>query len=402
MTRALARQLLRLPSFERLSETSIDIENLLARLNMNAEERLTRNHLRNVIRLSQLTDETITEYLSKFQEELMQATKITIHEAKAFLYRIYDLADLMRRPLLLSMVVATILAGGVNIQDRSLILGPSTLYDLYTQLCVKRDLQKGEKSQFLSEEERLQACRQIALQMLDTGSIELRNSEVYEAVEKARLTRVVEKRKSSLRLSALESAVTDIRVCSFLSHGKDGTLRFAHKSYFEFFVAQALVVACQNTIETLIPFSKRHLGKEILYFLGSFARDLDSFGRMITAVLKRAPQNAEGLMNLCARIAFASGTSLERLGLCGVTVDNVELHRANVAHVSFDNVRFINASMHEVPTKCVRCVSPFENQYRRANFRHASTASVPLLQKNVRCNPDNAASRAASCPCSGW
>ena len=53
-------------------------------------------------------------------------------------------------------------------------------------------------------------------------------------------------------------------------------------------------------------------------------------------------------------------------------------------------------------TNRVRCRSPFENQYRRANFRHASTASVPLLQKNVRCSPESAARRAASCPCSGW
>ena len=46
-------------------------------------------------------------------------------------------------------------------------------------------------------------------------------------------------------------------------------------------------------------------------------------------------------------------------------------------------------------TTCVRG-APCGDQYRRANFRQASTASVPLLQKNARGSPDSAASLAAS------
>jgi hypothetical protein len=53
-------------------------------------------------------------------------------------------------------------------------------------------------------------------------------------------------------------------------------------------------------------------------------------------------------------------------------------------------------------TKPVRDVCPCDCQYLRANFRHASIASVPLLQKNARSRPVSADSRAASSPCSGW
>ena len=42
--------------------------------------------------------------------------------------------------------------------------------------------------------------------------------------------------------------------------------------------------------------------------------------------------------------------------------------------------------------------SPRLCQYRRANFRQASTASVPLLQKNARGRPDRPASSSASWP----
>ena len=42
-------------------------------------------------------------------------------------------------------------------------------------------------------------------------------------------------------------------------------------------------------------------------------------------------------------------------------------------------------------TNRVRPRTPCVNQKRRANFRHASMASVPLLQKNARCSPEKAA-----------
>ena len=69
----------------------------------------------------------------------------------------------MRRPLLLHMVVATIIAGRVDLSNKDITLGPSTLYDLYTQISVKRDLSKAPKTQFLSEAARLRACRFISL-----------------------------------------------------------------------------------------------------------------------------------------------------------------------------------------------------------------------------------------------
>ena len=52
-------------------------------------------------------------------------------------------------------------------------------------------------------------------------------------------------------------------------------------------------------------------------------------------------------------------------------------------------------------TNCVRGV-PCACQKRRENFRHASTASAPLLQKNARGSPESSDRRAASSDCSGW
>jgi hypothetical protein len=181
--------------------------------------------------------------------------------------------------------------------------------------------------------------------MLLKGTIELRGADIYEAIASAQLDTVVKASKED-RSAALERSLTDIRVCSFLSYTEDGFLRFAHKSYFEFFVAQACVLACQNGPQALSEFSQRPLGKEIMYFLGSFARDQEQFRAIVIAIIKGGDRvNYRGL---ACRIAFASGTGLSRLSLVNDTINDVELRKANVDSVFFNNCSFESVLMSEL------------------------------------------------------
>lgn len=347
MARSLARQLNKPPALERVRATSFDVDHLLERLQLNTAEKLTRANLQTVVRLSHLTDEKISAYLKKFDDEFRRSTSVTGEEVKEFLYRIYDLEDLMKRPLLLHMVVATVIAGKVDLSNKELSIGPSTLYDVYTQLSVQRDRSKNALGQYLSESERLEICRRLAMKMLDKGSIELSASEVREAVVRAHLPTVA-RALASEREAALESAVTDIRVCTFLSRGDDGSLRFAHKSYFEFFVAQELVVGCKSDIDALGSFSARRLTKEVLYFLGSFARDVESFGRTILAALRELRRESEGVAALCQRIAFGSGSLLSDLRVQGGTISEVDLRRADATSACFEAVAFDNVLVRDL------------------------------------------------------
>src|SRR5262249_46034017 len=156
----------------------------------------------------------------------------------SFLFQIYDLEDLLTRPLLLNMTVQTILAGKIDIKNQALQIGPATLYELYTQLSAHRD-HRRETAQFLTGGGRLSVCREIALSMLRKNTNILSGSEVSEAVDRAQLSCV---KRSKDGREDLERAVTDVRVCTFLSFTDNGSLRFTHKSFFEFFVAQSLAI----------------------------------------------------------------------------------------------------------------------------------------------------------------
>jgi hypothetical protein len=69
----------------------------------------------NVVAISQLDKSAIISYLLKYEAALLEITGRTVEQAAEFLYRTYDLEDLMRRPLLLKMIVETILGGDVDI-----------------------------------------------------------------------------------------------------------------------------------------------------------------------------------------------------------------------------------------------------------------------------------------------
>src|SRR5262249_31943448 len=155
--------------------------------------------------------------------------------------------------------------------------------------------------QFLGEDERLMACRELAMKMLTTGSLELTGTQVEHAVKQARLPTIRDAEPDD-RQGALERAVTDVRVCSFLSSTHDGSLRFGHKSYFEFFVAQQLVLSAQYASDSFSQFARKRLSKEIIYFLGSFARDLEFFGQTTIKVLRNTIAADSATRELAVRI----------------------------------------------------------------------------------------------------
>jgi hypothetical protein len=138
------------------------------------------------------------------------------------------------------MIVQTVLKTDINIRDQTLRLGPAKLYDLYTQMCALRDIRRDRRNQFLSHKERLEVCRGIAEAMSRKGRMELTLQEVLGAIAECDL-RTVNRAQSLGDQEVLMRARTDVSVCSFLRFGDDGSLRFAHNSFCEFFVAQNLV-----------------------------------------------------------------------------------------------------------------------------------------------------------------
>lgn len=327
------------PQFARVATGGLDISRMLRKLDLEPGQHLPAKHLHHVMSVQKLGDSDVLEYLKRFASGLRLKTGLSPEDAKAKLYKIYDLRDLMSRPLLLHMLVTTIVEGGGNILDATTPLGPASIYELYTQLCVIRDYEKWGGNQVLSRDDRLRVSRAVAQSMLRNGVLELPASAVREALEAANVPYLTDAEPGD-RIDRIDRALTDIRVCSFLTQSDEGGgLRFAHKSYFEFFVAQAAILAWQQDFAALGRFAAYSVGKEIVYFLGSYARDQDSLGRMVKGALRSGVNEAGALGGLLRRILFASGTLLSDAELQGGRVESVEMVRASPRNTALRGIR---------------------------------------------------------------
>jgi hypothetical protein len=330
-----------------MSRSGINLGRLMGKLHIGEPGSLTKSQFSNALRIQQLDRKQIEECLQKRAAEIRRAVDMSVGEFQAFLYGIYDLEDLMRRPLLLKMIVETVLAAEVDIRSAEAKLGPSTLYDLYTQMCAIRDVKKASVQQYLTEVERLSACRSIALAMFDKGRIELRPGEVMDAISAAGLPAITTS-TAAKRPEALTRALTDVRLCSFLRFEDDGSLSFAHKSYLEFFIAQTIFIGVKGDPSSFDRFAQWHLSRETLYFLGSFARDQEDFGAMLRLAIRGRPPSSPERRNFLYAIAFASGVVLDRSRLEGGEVCNVELRRALVKSTSICDLTLHSTRIRDV------------------------------------------------------
>jgi hypothetical protein len=292
--------------------------------------------------IDQLTKESMLIYLQKFEDELRKKTGASPVEILNFLTGIYDIQSLMERPLLLNMIVFTILEGKLSLDDPQARWGPAILYELYTQLCAQRDLKF--RSEGLTAEERLAACRYMAVAMHEKGSIELDRSEVAEAVAKVK-AKAFKRMDADVKADLLERYVTDVQVCSFLSFSPNGMLRFGHRSYYEFFMAQWLVVSCDADYTFFSRLLTQSLTAEVLYFLASYARDNDEFGKAVRIGLQGHRRPSVAAQILFRRIAFGTGVWLSGMNFRNVAVQDVQVARgpidgAQLEGVKLERIRF--------------------------------------------------------------
>jgi hypothetical protein len=138
--------------------------------------------------------------------------------------RIYDLADLAHRPMLLSMIAATM---PYLAQQPRIYAG--VLYETYTDEWMKKNL--TEQRTILGSVEKRALMQDLAWEMFrrDTSSVHY-----------SELPRAVQESLDFSRTALLYHYEHDVRVQSFLQRDSAGYYSFAHKSFMEFFIAQRL------------------------------------------------------------------------------------------------------------------------------------------------------------------
>jgi uncharacterized protein YjbI with pentapeptide repeats len=178
-------------------------------------------------------------------------------------------------------------------------------------------------------------CQIIALLMARSNNLQVSWADIlrhvaHEASEDGAVARIFE-------TFNLDDIAADIRVCSFLRFGDDGTLRFAHKSFMEFLVAQFIFE--QNLVRLNVGPLAMPLSQEMLFFLSEFAKVNREFagricvGRLLQATRKPRKLNQEQFETI-RRNMFATNLianferknlSVERLAIASLQFSEAEI-----------------------------------------------------------------------------
>jgi len=237
------------------------------------------------IKLKTFGIEQVEIFLSNYNDKFLSISKNEFDwkDVKDFLCTIYDITDLMKRPILLDMIVQTVLEGAIDIRNNEIIIGPTSLYEIYTDMQFDRDWQKGKvRQQLLTKEQRRLFAQALAVSMFESGSLEITYENIVKVVNSQRS--ILNKLNNSIMKYSEEEIASDILICTFLTRQADELFKFTHRSFMEYFFARYLMtgISQKNFDKNLY----QHLPKEVLYFLGGFGFIDASYLSILTTVLK--------------------------------------------------------------------------------------------------------------------
>jgi hypothetical protein len=221
-------------------------------------------------KLDKLAEPQIHQFLELVAPELAQVDT-TPDGLYKFLAGVYDLSELISRPIILDMAVASTMRGVIKPGQKTLEDGPAGLYEAYAKLRLERDWTNVENRQeLLTHDERMRFAEECAVHMHDRGVLRLEPDEISGVAALTRPTRSDEDP---------EEILTDLRTCSFLTVDDSGALEFIHRSYQEFFYARRIRNQLLANLTTRLSDALRW---EYAYFLGSMGYTNDTVYRRFT------------------------------------------------------------------------------------------------------------------------
>jgi len=304
---------------------------------------LNRAGLR-VVDLELFDERQIDAFLSSFDTEYIERCGCGWQAVKGFLASVYDLEDLMTRPLLLTMISETVLEGRLGINMALSTLGPASLYEMYTSMKLDIDWFKGSTRRLIPREQRALFAEAIAMSMFEAGSLEVSYDDLVALCKSEnRLGEAME------ALDDLSPALltADIQVCTFLARSEEGVFRFSHRSFMEFFVARHLKSSFEADKTPPVFFAKS-LAKELLYFLGGFAMWESALREKLLSLYSRSPASETQLMSNIAGILLYSGPQQSNLALHDTDVLGVDLRRARFDKPDWTSTNFIKVHLKDI------------------------------------------------------
>jgi uncharacterized protein YjbI with pentapeptide repeats/predicted amidohydrolase len=305
-------------------------------------------------------------------EELLERMlpKAEVAELRKRMSEVYDLEDLARTPLLLTMIVATReqLAGVSSVSS-------AMLYSAY----IDRWLAQAEAGapELLTPDQKIDFAEALALEIWSSD----RPSCSWDKLQKSALDLQARATGTAHRAMA-DGVFAELQGASFFVREHDDHFRFAHKSFLEYFMARAIIRSLPDDPERCL--ATRPLRPEVSKFVFELAATRKQEARAHDPIRRlsgwlrqagpgtadrRAVANALRLLRDFARLSGQSadwipqGIQLPRLDLRGEDLRNLDL-----AGASFEGANLQRAKLdRSVVDGCC---------FRDADLRHASLHAV--------------------------
>lgn len=279
-----------------------------------------------VIILEDFDREQVQEYLSRVIPEADASRIYSIIQQKA------NLIEICQRPILLDMVTS------IPSELETKTINLTNLYRDYINKWLDRDIifERTDPT-LLSRTDRLDLMRSIAIEMNRQGVISL---------DYDRLSAIMKKYYYG-NLSKTLLHVHDILTNSFLARNdQDRQYEFAHRSFFEFFLAEALA----DQIKTLVAnaenyrssFGDRRLSFEVLNFIMEMGIMESDFWELID---KTRGKTVDEVRSLGGNAVTA--LRLLQARFTGRNFDNTILVGADFSDINLSESSFVGADLYD-------------------------------------------------------
>ncbi|NHA03298.1 NACHT domain-containing protein [Mucilaginibacter sp. HC2] len=301
-----------------------------------------------IMEISELKKDQIDSYLKKFDGLFRSRCNATWKEVRDFCYKIYDIKDLLKKPILISMVKDTILHMGSDFRDENKVYDPSSLYEMYTGANLQRDFTKGASRQFLTQGQRQEFAEVIAFLMFTNNTVEITLTELYSLINEHSIilhkANIADERE-------LEHVASDIVLCTFIKKTESSGFKFIHKSFMEFFVARRLKgQILKNDLSVL---RRQFISQEILYFFGCYATTEKKVKDLLIkeSTIVGNPKKKEILKRNLTTALLLSTNENSAVEIRDVILNETKFAGQAYKECGFTNVRLSNVKLSDIAFK---------------------------------------------------
>lgn len=316
-----------------------------------------------ILKILEFGEDQIDMFLKKFNSQFTNNCKSDWQEVKSFLKSVYDISDLMKKPILLSMIKDTILDLGEEYKLKTENFDPVLLYEYYTKANLHREWKKGETRQLLTDEQRDKSAEVLAMLMFESNSLSISyNSLLSCIVENSEL--------SFLNQLTDEEIASDLQICTFIQRTDDDQFKFIHKSFMEFYVARRLKNCFLKGKETVL--NTKPIQKEILFFIGCYTFSNSKLKEKFAQIISSISQQRAIFKRNITIASLISSKLHENLLIKNVNANAVSLNNLKIIKGDFDNIIFDDCNLFDIQfLNCTLIIAPTNSILENLEFQNS-------------------------------